>query len=156
MSMTDLRTELEPCPFCGGKAALTEVEPSGYIVECTNGVCNASTNVRYSCGEDARPLVIEQWNRRTYGRALVGALAGWQPIETAPHGVFDTIIGGFVMDEENYQPPSREMFWSVPGENWRLTSDPQWNSCPQPTHWMPLPQPPQHTARDGGGEGNEG
>jgi hypothetical protein len=55
---------LLPCPFCGGEPKLTEVEPSGYVVECTNGICNASTNIRYSCGDDARPLVKEQWNRR--------------------------------------------------------------------------------------------
>lgn len=58
------KLELLPCPFCGGKAKLTEVEPSGYVVECTNGICNASTNIRYSCGDDARPLVSAQWNRR--------------------------------------------------------------------------------------------
>jgi hypothetical protein len=56
--------ELLPCPFCGGEPKLVEVEPSGYVVECKNGACNASTNIRFSCGEDARPLVREQWNRR--------------------------------------------------------------------------------------------
>jgi hypothetical protein len=56
--------ELLPCPFCGGDPKLVEVEPSGYVVECTNGICHASTNIRFSCGEDARPLVAEQWNRR--------------------------------------------------------------------------------------------
>jgi hypothetical protein len=35
----------------------------GYYVEC--GKCGASTNLRFSCGEDARPLLVEQWNLRT-------------------------------------------------------------------------------------------
>lgn len=65
--------ELKPCPFCGGAAKLVEVEPSGYVVECTNGICNASTNIRYSCGDDAVPLVVEQWNRRTTGQAVTDA-----------------------------------------------------------------------------------
>lgn len=69
--MAENEVKLLPCPFCGHSAALSEVEPSGYVVECANGACNASTNIRYSCGDDARPLVIEQWNRRAYATEAV-------------------------------------------------------------------------------------
>jgi hypothetical protein len=34
----------------------------GYFIECI--VCHCSTDLRFSCGDDARPLVIEKWNRR--------------------------------------------------------------------------------------------
>lgn len=55
---------LLPCPFCGSAAALAEAEPTGWVVECTHGACRASTNIRFSVKEDARPLVVAQWNRR--------------------------------------------------------------------------------------------
>lgn len=72
-------------------------------------------------------------------------MSEWQPIETAPRAEFSTIIGGFLHDEEGYSPPSREMYWGIDRKGWRLTSDPNWNGCPQPTHWQPLPAPPVST-----------
>jgi len=60
---------LKPCPFCGGEAEMHEIddpdEPNdgGCYIECVK--CRASTNIRFSCMEDARPLLMEQWNRRT-------------------------------------------------------------------------------------------
>lgn len=61
---------LKPCPFCGSAAEMdfvrseTEDPPDegGYFISC--GECGASTNLRFPCGEDPRPLLIEQWNRR--------------------------------------------------------------------------------------------
>ena len=55
---------LKPCPFCGGAAEMHEIhDPDGRYIECVK--CRASTNIRFSCMEDARPLLMEQWNRRT-------------------------------------------------------------------------------------------
>ena len=69
----------------------------------------------------------------------------WQPIETAPRDIFTPFIAGFALDEEGYSPKAREMVWSEAEQSFRLTSDPSWKYCPQPTHWMPLPAPPKET-----------
>ena len=59
---------LKPCPFCGSGAELQQVQDEdsenfgGYFIECR--VCHCSTDLRFSCGDDARPLIIEKWNRR--------------------------------------------------------------------------------------------
>lgn len=74
----------------------------------------------------------------------------WQPIDTAPKEKDDTglsprIMLGFAPDEEDYTLPSCEGYW-------RNSEKPGWVSCmdpdvpnpySQPTHWMPLPEPPK-------------
>jgi Lar family restriction alleviation protein len=57
---------LLPCPFCGGTAhALCGdgVNQGGYFVEC--GMCRASTNIVFACGDDPLPQLMEKWNRRS-------------------------------------------------------------------------------------------
>lgn len=62
------KTELKPCPFCGGAAVLTcdaPYERRGlteweYKVECT--VCHSSTRTFY--GEDAGDMASDIWNLR--------------------------------------------------------------------------------------------
>jgi len=34
----------------------------GYFIACI--VCGCGTDLTFSCGDDARPLVVEKWNRR--------------------------------------------------------------------------------------------
>lgn len=59
---------LAHCPFCGSGATMQQVADEdsenygGYFVECI--VCRCSTPLMFSCGEDARPLIAEKWNRR--------------------------------------------------------------------------------------------
>jgi formate dehydrogenase maturation protein FdhE len=61
-------TAIKRCPFCGSGAEMRQVDDEdsenfgGYFIECI--VCHCSTDLRFSCGDDARPLVIEKWNRR--------------------------------------------------------------------------------------------
>lgn len=63
--MTDV---MAPCPFCGGAAVAGEIdEPDhpdfgGHFIECAE--CGAATGLRFACGDDPRPLLAEQWNRR--------------------------------------------------------------------------------------------
>lgn len=62
---------LLPCPFCGGVASwnhndgtvLIDGTAGAHWIDCDD--CGASTNLRYSLMEDCRPLLAEQWNRRT-------------------------------------------------------------------------------------------
>lgn len=62
--------EILPCPFCGGAAMFGEVEDEsspdfgGHFIHCTELRCSASTNLRFASGDDPRPLLAEQWNRR--------------------------------------------------------------------------------------------
>ena len=67
--MTDKieRETLLPCPFCGNDKN-TEIanerhdHSGGYFIDCPE--CHASTGLRFALGDDPRPLIIEQWNRR--------------------------------------------------------------------------------------------
>jgi len=61
----------------------------------------------------------------------------WQPIETAPHDETDVLVDG----NGSYAVAC----WN--GEEWRDMGDIGWagmcgNEGNQPTHWMPLPPPP--------------
>lgn len=81
-------------------------------------------------------------------------MSQWQPIETAPKepdecGLTPVIILGFAPDEEDWTLESCEGRWS--SDPWRdrppcfvSSIDPD-NPLepPQPTHWMPLPDPPK-------------
>jgi Lar family restriction alleviation protein len=58
---------LLPCPFCGCNKNIAMANEKhdhsgGYFIGCPE--CDASTGLRYAMGEDPRPLLIEQWNRR--------------------------------------------------------------------------------------------
>lgn len=60
-------SELLPCPFCGNSTNIAMANEKhdhsgGYFIACPE--CDASTGLRYACGDDPRPLLIEQWNRR--------------------------------------------------------------------------------------------
>jgi len=73
----------------------------------------------------------------------------WQPIATAPKApegeAVVILLLGFAADEEGYAPLTREGFWLASLQRWSSSLDPGWSSSPQPTHWMPLPDPPKET-----------
>jgi hypothetical protein len=54
----------------------------GYFIACP--VCDASTGLRYAIGDDPRPLLIEQWNRRTTPSAGAGGSVGDRPCTCHP------------------------------------------------------------------------
>jgi hypothetical protein len=41
-----------------------EAGDAAYVVQCLEPRCTASSAVRYACGDDPKPLLIEAWNRR--------------------------------------------------------------------------------------------
>lgn len=81
---TDTRQALAallPCPFCGNYDGLAVANENphdlsgGYFIACPS--CDASTGLRFACGEDPTPLLIEQWNRRAAlaAQPVAGAVA---------------------------------------------------------------------------------
>jgi Lar family restriction alleviation protein len=59
--------ELLPCPFCGNDKNIAMANEKhdhsgGYFIACPD--CDASTGLRFACGDDPRALLVEQWNRR--------------------------------------------------------------------------------------------
>jgi len=102
-------------------------------------------------------LARRPWNELTaadrsrflsYARAAIAAMpqAGWQPIETAPKDrqiILSRIFGGIIHQIDVGG-------WEVsPGRDDPGGYDPpfaDWTSnygIEEPTHWMPLPEPPQ-------------
>jgi hypothetical protein len=71
----------------------------------------------------------------------------WQPIETAPKDVKILICGGTWGCE--YSPlefsgwPFKEVALAIYNPEYSEWADDEYNY--QPTHWMPLPEPPQET-----------
>lgn len=61
-------TELLPCPFCGGKAEVVDIEEGenagGSCVSCTR--CMASSNVEFEFKEH----LVGNWNRRVVPPSL--------------------------------------------------------------------------------------
>jgi hypothetical protein len=61
---------LLPCPFCLADAVEGCVEDGdsldngGHFIQCTEAACGATTPLRFACGDDPKPLLREQWNRR--------------------------------------------------------------------------------------------
>jgi hypothetical protein len=81
---------------------------------------------------------IGEFDRREFAQAIAEARPKWRPIETAPKDK-DVLV---------YQPSENiviSAFWQEDGYfhgwmNWSCRSD-GWQLAP--THWMPLPEPPQ-------------
>jgi len=65
--MSDNLPPLLPCPFCGNDKNINMANEKhdhsgGYFISCP--ACDSSTGLRYAMGDDPRPLLVEQWNRR--------------------------------------------------------------------------------------------
>lgn len=74
-------------------------------------------------------------------------MSGWKPIETAPEGehillwfpVGERGVGGIEAATIFREGGRIVSFWTHGGPN----SGFDWDSNEQPTHWMPLPEPPR-------------
>lgn len=65
-------TPLLPCPFCGSPAEFGivteggEANPDygGHFVQCTNERCHGCMGLRFACGDDPKPELLQAWNTR--------------------------------------------------------------------------------------------
>jgi hypothetical protein len=60
----------------------------------------------------------------------------WQPIETAPEGISDLLLWN----------GQRVFLGWLSDDGWHDSTNVEhqdWPESPQPTHWMPLPEPPK-------------
>lgn len=87
--------------------------------------------------EAARPLIEAEERERC---------AKWQPIGTAPRDG-----SRFLAFEEGRESQRYECWWQNDFGHWEGWMD-DWDSEPEPTHWMPLPSAPTIAAaiREGG------
>ena len=80
---------LLPCPFCGNSTIVHGHNRGGHYISCF--VCDASTGLRYAMGDNSRPLLAEQWNRRAEGNAALRAIIKhWD--EFGPESGLDELI----------------------------------------------------------------
>lgn len=105
---------LKPCPFCGSDGT-----PLGEVwTVCSNEMCSLS--------EDG--VLTRDWNTR------ISVGPQWQPIETAPRNATEILI--FTQWEE----VAVARYHSNTGS---FVTDYEQDSDLNPTHWMPLPAPPE-------------
>lgn len=65
----------------------------------------------------------------------------WQPIETAPNGGDEYVsVLGYARDVKYEVDIFEVVYWNAGDEHWW---DCEYRMKPQPTHWMPLPEPPK-------------
>lgn len=109
-----MSAELLPCPFCGCSKNIAMANEKhdhsgGYFIACPR--CHGSTGLRYAMGDDPRPLLIEQWNRRaTQPQAPQGAVTpGFQlvPIEPTEEMCRAALN---CQDHDPEDPPESEMY----------------------------------------------
>jgi len=132
MTARPMTEVLEPCPFCGGHAELTQYDAKPgrwWRVEC-----------RYCCakspGAKKPELAVPGWNRRSTSAAVRGMREAWQPISTAPQGE-DVLIAVF---RDDFEDPIIQNSILIDGEERGLYwSD--WHGMPEPTHWMRYSRP---------------
>jgi Lar family restriction alleviation protein len=139
---------LLPCPFCGGVADIDAPTSIERLVYCKG--CYASI------AEDATPKAIAAWNRRA-----PAVPPNWQDIATAPKDG-SVLLGWIVAPQEDwldaFEAPSL-IHWDAGFKSsiserkagWVA----QWRGAP--THWMPLPPPPEAASQpDSVNEGSAG
>lgn len=85
-------------------------------------------------------------------------MSEWQPIETAPRDGTEVILGSLAQTYKGAPVPPRVTigYWTQDDEPEYEYCDPYWMSWDggftkenPPTHWMPLPPPPEPPGRAG-------
>jgi hypothetical protein len=90
-----------------------------------------------ACGLPIEDMSYIGWNGHSYHNNHVPRHEppqAWLPIETAPRD------GGDVLLYEGFEPVVCQGWFDKDGEEWRPTKGSFFRA---PTHWMPLPKPPE-------------
>ena len=148
--------ELKPCPFCGGEPMIYDIEPYKHLL-ANFPDHPGSTVIECGCGcglvDESRETVIERWNTRADSAAVAAEREAWKPIETAPRDGTVILLGSrggcwigkwLQIYGSGYRPEN-------PWSSLMLNHNHMGEKWMQPTHWMPLPQPPRsaHSAKGG-------
>lgn len=135
-------TDLLPCPFCGGVPVVNKsILAAKWRVTCqTCGATSAWLGQVMDCPTHPAIRISAVWNTR--------APSGWQDIATAPKDPKkamllymgrDVAIGKWSMESHAKRP--RPCWISSKGAYGLFGIS--WDRSNQPTHWMPLPEPPK-------------
>lgn len=124
--------ELKPCPFCGGKAEITQLGSmrQSTIVACEYCGCSLETGEVFNPGE--------RWNER---HSLAAPVGGWLDISTAPKkGTFLAAIHhgscGYMIVEAKRIGTGVHHVAEDSCVGWRPGHE-------HPAYWQPLPSPPE-------------
>lgn len=143
---TDGVAGLLPCPFCNGEAVVSGDSGGGddetgegpwrvTHILCGNDACPMQPGIY---GEELEEVAMKAWNTRANSQE-------WQPIETVPKDGTEVLLAhdltGVVWTDEWM---SR---WGASG-CWRQYEAWQKGLIEGPTHWMPLPAPPNPITQD--------
>ena len=129
----------EPCPWCRGATIKTRhlgqwAGVDMYAALCQTEGCGATGPTR-----DTEPAAIAAWNRRA---------PGWRPIETAPRDgtlvlLWAESIGlhvAYLHQEWSWTKFRVIRTWQA---LWCEKQSGDEDEGIKPTHWMPLPEPPE-------------
>ena len=131
--------ELKPCPHCSGTAFLDDEPHAGGVAHVACRECRAGGPPCY--GPDRARLARTAWNRRA---------SPWRPIESAKEGdvalVFDPSakqgrwnVAKLVCVDTTMRFVGRGTTVHEPVLVWMGLDNRRFN----PTHWTPLPEPPE-------------
>lgn len=145
----DTPKQLKPCPFCGENPMIDDIEPHEHLIVFDGEKMPdhlGSTVIECGCGagliDDTRLKVIERWNTRVStpkpheirdSEGKQRSLTDWQPIETAPKDGTSLLIAGRFGWRGD---------WNVKIGHWRENYGFMYGLSFVPSHWMPLPPPP--------------
>lgn len=124
--------ELKACPFCGSAAEIcvTDVDRNGDSwtkIDCVNEDCSIASVMVYDDANRKRGA-IDLWNTRA---------PQWQPIESAPKdGDILAWDGDDIRVTHWHTRPSGAGGWYEQVDQYEVFF---WS----PTHWQPLPAPPE-------------
>ena len=69
-------------------------------------------------------------------------MSGWKPIETAPKDGTIILVGVWDYGPDIASASWNGKFWDMELYGYQYCGDPEFSD---PTHWMPLPAPPEDT-----------
>lgn len=137
-------SELKPCPFCGGEGDVEQVKSlintASYQAACSNEDCCAYQFLMHNY--PTKRQAIKAWNTRA---------DDWRPIETAPKdGRALLAWNGNPLNYVWMVCWAEEGGWFIPSCGRDGQTHGGYFSSPQfsPTHWKPLPEPPQENTHE--------